>query len=165
MAEMNACSATRSVIHSAASRDGQSLASFRATSLGFGNRKIGTCAVRHTISHSTTMTSPTASGAAIVIAVSDCASGRMVRSLSSALHLLQGHLGQRGRQRAAVLGEARSIAEALVARMRLVDRHDLADPAGLRAHDDDARREEHRLVDRMRDKDGGQLALPPQANE
>ena len=51
IAATKACSATRSVIQSALSSDGHSLASFEAMSLGFGNRKIGTLAVRQTISH------------------------------------------------------------------------------------------------------------------
>ena len=91
IAATKACSVTRSVIQRALSSDGHSLASFRAMSLGLGNRKIGMLALRQTISHRTTITTPTASGARIVIAVSDCTSGRMVRSLatisSSALHL------------------------------------------------------------------------------
>ena len=46
-------------------------------SLGFGNRKIGMFAVRQTTSQTTTITTPTATGARMVIAVSDWTRGRI----------------------------------------------------------------------------------------
>src|SRR5882757_7904260 len=156
-----ACSAMRKVTPSAPSSVVQSLASFSAMSLGLGNRKIGTCPARQPISQITTMTTPTIKGAMIDMAASDCRNGRLIVA-SSALHLVQRHFSERRRQHAAMLGEARGIAEAFVARMRLFDRHHLEDMAGAGAHHHHAGRQEHGLVDRMGHEHGGELALPPQ---
>src|SRR5260370_42603861 len=92
IAARNACRAMRSVMPSAASSVGQSLASLAAISLGFGKRKIGTLKLRQAISHITTATTPTAKGAATVMKASDWASGRTAHSLLSA-HLLHGGFG------------------------------------------------------------------------
>ncbi len=81
IAAKNACRAMRSVMPSAASSVGQSLASVAAISLGFGRRKIGTLKARQAISHSATASTPTAKGAATVMKVSDWASGRTAHSL------------------------------------------------------------------------------------
>src|SRR6266446_3661231 len=79
--------------------------------------------------------------------------------------MLHGDLSEQGRQRPAMLGETRRVAKALVTRVRLVDLHDLANAAGLRAHDDHARRQKDRLIDRVGDEYEGQLAVPPQSNK
>ena len=164
MAATKACSAMRSVTPSAPSRLGHSVISVCATSLGFGNRKTGTCATRQKISQKMTIRMPTRTGAPIDIAVSDCANDRIppprqLRPVTSR------RLGEPCRQLAAELGEARGIAEAFVARLRLVDRQDLDDAAGSRAHDGDPRRQEHRFVDRVGDEHRRELALPPQLDE
>ena len=58
------------------------------------------------------------------------------------------------------LEEARVLARRVRPRLRQVDRDDLGDPARPRRHHDDARREEDRLGDRVRDEDDRRAASP-----
>src|SRR6266436_71086 len=120
---------------------------------------------RHAISHVRTMATPTRSGAATVMPASDCESGRIPALSTSGRGLRQRRLGEPRRELPAIRRETWGIAEALVARLRLLDRHDLEDAAGTGRYHDHAGREEHRLVDGMGDEKRGELALPPQADE
>ena len=63
------------------------------------------------------------------------------------------------------LEEARVLARLGRPRLRQVDLDDLRDPAGPRRHHDDARREEHRLGDRVRDEDDRRAGLLPDAEQ
>src|SRR5260370_29906267 len=157
-----AWNAMRKGMPKARSRPGHSLARVRAISLGFGNKNTGTWNTGHAISQIRIITTPTRSGAVIVMAASDWASGRM-RALRSTGALRQRGLGQPRRELPAMRREARGIAEALVARLRLVDCHDVEDAARPSRYHDDTGRQEHRLVDGMSDEKRGELARPPHA--
>ena len=148
-----------------------------AISLGFGSRKRWTSKTSIASSQPTRIaTRITSAGIQSRSAAADAARERAARrrdddgaqctpspagSGSPAATPAAEQLAHLGRE----LEEARLLARVGRARLRQVDLDDPRDPAGPRAHHDDARREEDRLGDRVGDEDDGRAAGLPDPQE